>query len=239
MATFERGPITISYDDEGTGDPVLLLAPGGMRSTNDRWSSVPWNPREALADRYRLVGMDQRNAGDSWAPVTADDGWDEYRSDQLALLDHLDIERCHLVGMCIGGPFAAGLLTAEPDRFASAVLLQPVGVTDNRDAFHAMFDDWAGAVAPDHPEADDDDWAGLRANLWGGDFVLTATPDELSGCTVPLLVLMGNDLHHPAATSRQIVDAAPNAELIERWKEPEHLADTDAAITDFLAAHPC
>ena len=77
--------------------------------------------------------MDQRNAGRSTAPVTADTGWATYRDDQLALLDELGIERCHVVGMCIGGPYIAGLLTRAPERFASAVLLQPVGIDGNRD----------------------------------------------------------------------------------------------------------
>ena len=127
MTAFERGDAVIHYDEEGIPDgfPVLLIAPGGMRSFNDKWNEMPWNPRTALADRFRVIGMDQRNAGRSTAPITADSGWATYRDDQLALLDELGIECCHVVGMCIGGPYIAGLLTAAPERFASAVLLQP------------------------------------------------------------------------------------------------------------------
>lgn len=230
---------TIAYDDEGRPDgfPVLLIAPGGMRSSNDFWERMPWNPRRALADEYRVIGMDQRNAGRSRAAVRASDGWATFRADQLALLDHLGIERCHVVGMCIGGPYIIGLLLAAPERFSSAVLLQPVGIDDNRSAFDAVFDGWATEIASAHPEASADDWAAFKSSMWDGDFVLTATRDEVRSITTPMLVAMGNDEYHPESTSREIAALAPNAVLLERWKEPDVLAATDVAIRRFLAEH--
>jgi pimeloyl-ACP methyl ester carboxylesterase len=237
MPVYEQGPVTIHYDLEGDGFPVLLIALGGMRSANELWANAPWNPREALADDYRLVGMDQRNAGRSSAPVSDDDGWATYTADQLGLLDHLGIERCHVVGMCIGGPYIVGLLRADPERFASAVLLQPVGIQDNRDAFYEMFDQWADAQRNRHPEADDATWASFRSNMWDGEFVLTATPDEVAGITTPMLVAMGDDLYHPQATSREIVARASNARLVESWKEGDDLVAVDATIEEFLRRH--
>ena len=64
---------------------------------------MPWNPREKLQDQFELIGMDQRNAGKSSAPITENDNWDVYKEDQISLLDHLEVENCHLIGMCIGG----------------------------------------------------------------------------------------------------------------------------------------
>ena len=239
MAQFDRGDVSIHYDLEGDpqGDPVLLIAPGGMRSANDIWNGIVWNPRIRLAGSHRLVGMDQRNAGRSFAPVSGSDGWHTYRSDQLGLLDHLGIDRCHLVGMCIGGPYILGLLKAAPERFASAVLLQPVGIEDNRPAFYEMFDQWAADIAPDHPEATPEDWRSFRSNMWDGEFVLTATPAEVAAMTTPMLVLMGNDLYHPESISRQVAEMAPAATLIESWKEEPDLSAADTAIRDFLTAH--
>ena len=239
MTAFERGDAVIHYDDEGIPDgfPVLLIAPGGMRSFNDKWNEMPWNPRTALADRFRVIGMDQRNAGRSTAPVTADSGWATYRDDQLALLDELGIERCHVVGMCIGGPYIAGLLTAAPERFASAVLLQPVGIDGNREAFYDIFDRWKADLESTHPEADDGDWSSYRSNMWDGEFVLTATRDDMAVVDVPMLVAMGNDVYHPQSTSREIAALAPDVTFIEHWKEDECLPATDAAIKNFLANH--
>lgn len=237
MAVVEHGPASIHYDLEGDGFPVLLIAPGGMRSANELWEPMPWNPRTALVDQYRLIGMDQRNAGRSTAPIAADDGWATYTADQLAVLDHLQVERCHVVGMCIGGPYIMGLLTAAPERFASAVLIQPVGIDDNREALCDMFDQWADGHRRGHPAMSDDDWVAFRHNMWGGEFVLTATPDEVAGCATPMLVAMGNDLYHPQSTSRRLVELAPSATLVEDWKEGDALATFDAVAKRFLATH--
>ena len=235
MPIFERGDVHIHYEVEGEGPPVLLLAPGGMRSANELWGRMPWNPRTALVDHFQLIGMDQRNAGASTAPVSGADGWSAYADDQLALLDHLGVDRCHVLGMCIGGPFIFGLLTRARERFHSAVLLQPVGIDSNRQAFHDLFDDWAAEIQPLHPEATADDWESFASNMWDGEFVLTATPNEVSACVTPMLVLMGNDLHHPEETSRQVAELAPNATLIERWKDADYLTTADAAIKAFLS----
>lgn len=237
MPTFERGPAVIHHQIEGDGFPVLLIAPGGMRSENDKWSTVPWNPRQALAGSYRVIGMDQRNAGGSSAPISADDDWTTYTADQLALLDHLGVERCHVVGMCIGGPYIVGLLRTAPERFASAVLLQPVGIDANRDAFRELFDQWAADLPVDLPGNDPDTVAAFRSNMWDGEFVLTATPDQVAAIETPMLVLMGDDLYHPQATSRELARRAPAATLIERWKDADVLPATDAVIRDFLADH--
>jgi hypothetical protein len=49
-----------------------------------------------------------------------------------------------------------------------------------------------------------------------------------------MLVLLGNDLYHPSETSREIVALAPNAELVERWKEPEVVTEAVQQVLDFL-----
>ncbi len=236
MTSFRRGDAEIHFDDEGAGFPVLLIAPGGMRSANELWAGMPWNPR-VLADTHRVIGMDQRNAGRSTAPISADDGWTTYTADQLALLDHLGVERCHVIGMCIGGPYIAGLLGAAPERFTSAVMLQPVGIDDNREALEEMFDQWAEAKADSHADVDATTWTSFRTNMWGGDFLLTASPTDVEQFETPLLVLMGDDLYHPQSTSREIARRAPHATLVERWKDDDVLADTDRTIRGFLAAN--
>jgi len=239
MAEFTQGEVDIHYDVEGNSDgpTVLILAPGGLRSSNVVWENMPWNPRVSLADDFRVIGMDQRNAGRSTAPVSPNDGWADYTADQLALLDHLEIESCHLLGMCIGGPFIAALLQSAPERFHSAVMLQPVGIDDNTEVFIDLFDGWADEIAPAHPEADSADWASYRANMWDGSFMLTATPEDIEQIDTPLLVMMGNDIYHPESTSREVARRAPNATLVEFWKEPEHLDRTNSTIHEFLAEH--
>jgi hypothetical protein len=52
-----------------------------------------------------------------------------------------------------------------------------------------------------------------------------------------MLVLLGNDLHHPQATSRELAALAPNARLIEQWKEPEYHTAAKQAVETFLAQY--
>ena len=114
MPIFKRDDVELYYEEHGAGFPVLLIAPGGMRSSVSFWERTPWNPIDQLAPHYRVIAMDQRNAGKSVAPVRATDSWHVYTADQLALLAHLGVDRFHVAGMCIGGPYIMGLIEAEP-----------------------------------------------------------------------------------------------------------------------------
>jgi len=223
MANYERNGASIYYEDSGDNLPaVLLIAPGGMKSSIGFWDNTPWDPREHLRGQFRVIAMDQRNAGRSTAPVSAGDGWHTYTADQLGLMDHLGIQRFHVAGMCIGGPYSFGLIGDAPERVASATLFQPIGRDDNRDAFYAMFDDWASALATEMASVSRDAWSSFRENMYGGDKVLFNVDETfVAACTTPLLVLLGNDLYHPQSTSRMLAETAPNATLIEFWKEGE------------------
>ena len=133
----------------GQGFPILTFAPAGLQSVIAVWSqpSAPINPTTEFADKYHVIAMDQRNAGgQSRAPITAQDGWDSYTADHIALLDHLRIDKCHLYGQCIGGSFIINMLKHHPERVQSAVLAQPIGRV--------------GAMAPGRP---------ARFNAWAGD----------------------------------------------------------------------
>lgn len=237
MAIFEHDGVRIHYEAHGRGEPVLLLAPGGMRSRRAAWATPPWNPMKALPDHFRVIAMDQRNAGDSTAPIAATDGWSTYTADQLALMDHLGIERFAVVGMCIGGPFIMGLVSAAPERIRAGVMLQPIGLENNQDAFFQLFDGWVAQIRGRHPEADDAAWASFRRNMFGRGFMFGASPEDVAACRVPLLVLMGNDLYHPPSISRSIAELAPHATLIEQWKLSPHLEEANQTIRTFLTTH--
>ncbi len=237
MPIFEREEVSIYYEEQGSGFHVLLIAPGGMRSAIPFWNNVPWNPIEQLKHDYRVIAMDQRNAGKSTAPVRATDSWHVYTEDQLALMDHLDIGKFHVAGMCIGGPYCMGLVQSAPDRVASVVLFQTIGLHENREAFFAMFDDWANDLRSKRPEVTESDWDTFRQSMYGGDFLLNVSREFVAECQTPLLVLCGNDLYHPEATSREIAELAPNAEFIEQWKEGEDQAKAKASVASFLLAN--
>jgi len=238
MAIHRFGDVTLHYEESGDGFPILLFAPGGMRSAIPFWEKSPWNPITALSPHFRVIAMDQRNAGGSTAPVTAADGWHTYTADHLALLDHLGIERCHVLGGCIGGPYCLGVMQAAPERVAAAVLQQPIGADGaNRQAFYEMFDGWADALKASRPEVPESAWTAFRGRMYDGDFVFNVDREFVAQCAIPMLVLMGADLYHPTVTSREIARLAPNATLIERWKEPDVVEQTVATVIDFLQRH--
>ncbi len=240
MPTFQRGPVRIHHEVTGDGPPLLLFAPGGMQSVAQLWRERPGSPEErlpwidpaaVLSDTFTVVAMDQRNAGSSSAPIEAGDGWETYTADHLALLDHLSFDRAHLMGGCIGSSYALSLCRVAPERVRAAVLQNPIGLTaDTRDCFYGMFDSWA-ATLPGEPEAK----AAFRERMYGGDFVFSVSRDDVRACSVPLLVLAGNDHFHPRAVAEEIAELAPDAELVLEWGG--RYDETRDRIREFLLRH--
>lgn len=237
MPYFERDDISIYYEIHGEGYPILLFAPGGMRSSIPIWTSgSEWNPITALTPHYQIIAMDQRNAGKSTAPISGADDWTTYTNDHIALLDHLNINHCHVLGGCIGGPYCLGLMEAQPERVGAAVLQQSIGADNNRDTFYDLYDGWANALRPNRPEVSEQDWVKFRSNMFDGEFVYNVSREFVASCEIPMLVLMGTDVFHPEVTSREIASLAPNATLIEEWKDPEN-DNTVANVLAFLRKH--
>ena len=239
MSQFNKDGVSIYYEESGPSDgfPILLIAPGGMKSAISLWANAPWNPLAHLAETFRVIAMDQRNAGRSTAPVRAQDSWRSYAADQLGLVDHLGVDRFLVAGMCIGGAYAMGLIEAAAQRVSAAVLLQPIGLQNNRAAFYEMYDGWAAELKATRPDVGDAALAAFRENLYGGDFLFNVSRDFVRTVTTPLLVLKGDDLYHPAAVSRQVVDLAANAELIEDWKTGEAVDAARREVVAFLKRH--
>jgi pimeloyl-ACP methyl ester carboxylesterase len=240
MPTLEHHGATIYYEEVGRGFPVLTFAPAGLQSIIDVWSgpSAPLNPLTEFTDRFRVIAMDQRNAGGrSRAPITAQDGWHSYTADHIALLDHLRIDRCHLYGQCIGGSFIMSLLKAQPQRVACAVLAQPIGrVGPLPPGRAARFDAWAKSLG-DHPEATDAVLDALYRNMYGPGFVYSVDRGFVASCRTPCLVLAGNDEAHPLPISEEVAKLLPDAELIREWKTGPALEAARARIKAFLAEH--
>lgn len=143
MPTMTYNGVTLYYEEHGTGFPLLLFAPGGMHSVVEFWERMPYNPIDALSDTFRVIAIDQRNAGRSHAPLQAA-GWDDYAADAVALLDHLGIRRTHIMGGCIGSSFCLALIERASERVTAAVLQNPIGLTQtNRPLFQGGFEDAA------------------------------------------------------------------------------------------------
>jgi pimeloyl-ACP methyl ester carboxylesterase len=239
----DHGDAKIWFEEQGTGFPMLTLAPGGMRSGVAMWEHAAINPLTAYAGQYRMIAMDQRNTGRSSGPLEPDDPWGAYAADQLAVLDHLGIDRFLVFGCCIGGPFILKLLQQAPERVVAAVLEQPVGImARNRELFDNIWRPWAkeltdaregaGVAALGHGAA-----AEFGTAMWAGDFVASVSRDTVRSIRTPMLVLPGIDEYHPTETGREIAALAPAAEVLEPWKDAEHLPAATEAVGRFLREH--
>jgi hypothetical protein len=68
-------------------------------------------------------------------------------------------------------------------------------------------------------------------------FAVSVTRDQARSFRMPMLVLPGADEYHPAQTGHEIAALAPAAELLEPWKDPEHLPAATQTAGRFLQDH--
>jgi len=239
VPTVRLGDVDLAYDEFGSGVPLLLFAPGGMRSRSAFWAERPgeWiDPRTALVDRYRVIALDQRNAGRSSGPVRATDGWHTYVDDAVALLRHLEIRAVAVMGGCIGVSYALGFCARGDVEVLAAVLQNPIGKSpDGHDHIGPTFDEWAAALRSTRSDVTAEALASMRHNMFSGEFVFSVDRDFVRSCDVPMLVLPGNDAFHPTSTAEEIARLAPRATLVRAW-HPSEIGDAAAValIRDFL-----
>jgi hypothetical protein len=74
--------------------------------------------------------------------------------------------------------------------------------------------------------------------MYDGEFLYNVDRDFVAACTVPMLVLKGSDPYHPESISRELAALAPNATLIEEWKNPEIDGTVEAVISFLQSATP-
>src|ERR1700744_3642161 len=157
MPFYEEGQVRIHYEESGSGFPLLIIPGGGLNSDIKYLTEFPpFNCMDVLADQFRCITMDLRNAkgGQSSGPLEIDRPWDAYADDQLGLMDHLGIDRFMVMGFCIGGPFIWNLLKRAPGRIVAAVLAQPSGSRpEMRDLFYNNnMKDWGPELCVRRPD---------------------------------------------------------------------------------------
>jgi len=246
MSTLALAESRIHYEVRGAGYPVLLFAPGFLSSRMERWRTNParpgvpqdfLDPIEGLSSDFRTIALDIRNAGESRGAVGPNDAWQSYTADHLALLDHLGIDRCHVMGACIGVSFALALAQARPGLVSALVLQNPIGLSSrNRDALTAEFNIWANQVK-DFPGIDADRLPDFNRRMFGNDFLFAVAREFLAACDVPMLIMPGDDLVHPAEISAEIATLAPNAQTLSSWKGAAHKQAAMLRVKEFFVAH--
>jgi pimeloyl-ACP methyl ester carboxylesterase len=246
MSTLALAESRIHYEVRGEGYPVLLFAPGFLSSRIERWRTNParpgvpqdfLDPIEGLSGEFRTIALDIRNAGESRGAVGPNDSWASYTADHLALLAHLGIKHCHVMGACIGVSFALALAEARPGLVSALVLQNPIGLSSrNRDALTTEFNVWADQ-AKDFPGIDAASLPDFNRRLFGNDFLFAVSREFVASCDIPMLIMPGDDLVHPAEISAEMAQLAPHAETLSPWKGAAYKDAAMRRVKEFVLAH--
>jgi pimeloyl-ACP methyl ester carboxylesterase len=134
--------ITTRYEVVGSGPPVLMFAPGGFDATLEKWTTLGAYARIKLMDHlpgtHTCILFDRRECGESGGRVERV-AWSHFAAQGKGLLEHLQIERAHLMGGCMGCCPVTAFAVAYPQATLSMVLYWPVGGAKYRIGGHQRF----------------------------------------------------------------------------------------------------
>lgn len=212
-STLQANGVELHYHVYGEGEPLLLLH-GGLGH------SAGWSRQvEALAGQFQVITVDSRGHGRSTFDTTPI-SYAVMAADVIALLDHLGVDRTHLVGWSDGGIVGLHLAIHHPQRLRRLVAyganFSPDGVrTDigENERFSRFIADAAADYELVSPAPGR--WQEFLDNIgrmWATEPNYTAA--ELGAINTPVLVLAGLNeeaivIEHVHETARLI----PQAEL--------------------------
>ena len=249
VATFESfDGVSLSYEDEGRGRAVLLLH-GFAADTNINW--VRSGVLDALVDEgYRAIALDARGHGLSSKPHDPEAyAGDAMTRDARALLDHLDLERAHVIGYSMGAGTALALGATE-SRVQRVVAVGVGGTTLARrdSAPGGEGSGMADGLLAEDPETITDPLARQFRTLADS---VRADREALAACsrarrddaqldygtlTVPVIVVAGVDdelAGDPAELAARIPDATSATVPGDHFTSLQH-PKLQTAILDFL-----
>jgi pimeloyl-ACP methyl ester carboxylesterase len=117
--TLDVNGVKIHYFVAGKGEPVVLIH--GLRSSAMMNWGLPgiFSP---LAKDHQVIALDLRGHGQSDKPENEAAYGLEMVEDIARLMDHLHVQKAHILGYSMGGIVALKFLTKHPNRALSAVL---------------------------------------------------------------------------------------------------------------------
>lgn len=121
-ATFDSNGVKIRYVTAGEGEPVVLIH--GWMADSSMWGRDPAGNTKLDTkdtDGFQLIALDCRGHGKSDKPREKEKYGQEMAEDVVRLLDHLKIEKAHLIGYSSGAYIAGYVCAHHPERVRSVV----------------------------------------------------------------------------------------------------------------------
>ncbi|MCK6209046.1 3-oxoadipate enol-lactonase [Georgenia sp. EYE_87] len=258
MPTATTPGVTIRYEVDGdAANPTIVLS-NSLGTNLDLWEPQVG----ALAERFHVVRYDSRGHGRSSAPA-GPYTMSDLAGDVVALLDHLEVGRAHVVGISVGGLTGQYLAVEHPERVDRLVVANTAAKIGEPQAWldRAALVESAGlgaiadtvvekwltpGYAEEHPELADR----LKAMLLATDdagyaatcHVLAETDlrGRIGAIAAPTLVIgASGDLPTPPAATRAIAEGVPGARYVEvdaaHISNLEATAEVTAAVLGFLS----
>ena len=139
--------IKIAYRDHGpkNGIPILLITGLGAQLT--LWPE--FLIRDLQKNNFRPIAFDNRDVGLStrftskpsqtinylkyfmFIPINSEYTIEDMASDGVAVLDHLNIDSAHILGMSMGGMISQVLVAKHPERVKSFTMIASTASTPN------------------------------------------------------------------------------------------------------------
>lgn len=116
MSVVAVGEIELDVERSGSGPPLLAIM--GMSGTALHWGR-PF--LEALGAHFEVIAYDHRGVGASTA-LSGQISVGEMAEDANGLLEALEIDSAHVLGISMGGMVAQELALAHPERIRSLTL---------------------------------------------------------------------------------------------------------------------
>ena len=209
--TFDSNGVKIRYVTEGKGEAVVLIH--GWMGDSSMWGrDASGNTKLKAADGFQAIALDCRGHGKSDKPHDPAKYGPEMAADVVRLLDHLKIDKAHLVGYSSGAYIAGKVAATHPERVKSVIYGGQAPVT-------------TGAKASDFSEVE----AFAKAVDEGkdlGSYLIAITPKgrpkptEEQAKAYAKFLYAGKDVKAFAAAGRGFKDLEVSGEQLSKCKAP-------------------
>jgi len=212
--------IDIHYRWDGNDSGPVLMMAHAMGTSHRLWDwQVP-----ALADRYRVLRYDWRGHGDTSAPP-GPYTLQQFVDDAVGLMDALELEQVHWVGISTGGMIGQGIAIHHGQR------LQSLTLCNTTSASNTWYREWVKERQAVVREKGMDPVWDMTKRLWFTDdfvtaankdyhavrevFVRTPVPGYLGGTSAVADLAYRDDLHRVQVPTRIIAAGDDPATPVE------------------------